>query len=429
MSEFDDPFKPSDSTVIRPRPGAGRRGPSEPASAPPRQPVPAAPAAESLSAASLDAVGLGLGPLLRAASPLLLIIGQLRGTITGPDIHALRRHALDEIRRFEDRARAEGIANEIVLTARYALCAALDEAVLSTPWGAQSEWTQQSLLVALHREAWGGEKFFEVLDRISREPARHIDLMEVQYLCLALGFAGKYHVEDRGHARLLDIQHDLFRKIREYRGPAPAELSPRWQGIQDRRNPLVRYVPWWVVGVAVLAIVLVVFTMYRAWLAGESTPVAAEIGKIATKQAPAVLQGRGLEPYLKNEVDRQLLTVSDNGAKVTLTDVFASGSDRLAASGATLLGAVCQALDHFPNNPVQIIGHTDDQPVKGKFMNNMVLSQKRAEHVAGVIKGCLKTNSNRVTSIGRGDLEAFRPDSGPGYREKSRRVEIVLGGS
>ena len=94
-----------------------------------------------------------------------------------------------------------------------------------------------------------------------------------------------------------------------------------------------------------------------------------------------------------------------------------------------MLGAVCQALDHFPNNPVQVIGHTDDQPVKGKFMNNTVLSQKRAEQVAGVLKGSLKSNANRVTSIGRGDLEAFKPESGPDYRQKSRRVEIVLGGS
>ena len=429
MPDFEDPFKPSDSTVIRPRPGGGRRTPSDAAPGP-RQPVPVGAAAEPVSAASLETVGLGLGPLLRAASPLLLLAGQLRGTITGPEIPALRRHALDEIRRFEDRARGEGIANEIVLTARYAICAALDEAVLSTPWGAQSEWTQQSLLVALHREAWGGEKFFDVLDRISSDPKHHIDLMEVQYLCLALGFGGKYQVADRGHAKLADIQHDLFRKIREYRGVPPAELSPRWKGIQDRRNPLVRYVPWWVVGAVTLAIVLITFATFRAWLAGESKPVGAEIGKIASKQAPAVLEGDGLTPYLKAEIDRNLLTVSDRGARVTLSDFFASGSDRLAGPEATtLVGAVCRALDHFPNNPVQVVGHTDDQPVRGKFMNNMVLSQRRAETVAGEIRACLKANRNRVTSTGRGDLDAFRPESGPDYRQKSRRVEIVLGGS
>ena len=80
---------------------------------------------------------------------------------------------------------------------------ALDEAVLSTPWGNQSEWAQHPLLVALHREAWGGEKFFDMLDRISQDPARYIDLMELQYLGLAFGFAGKYQVQERGHEHLL----------------------------------------------------------------------------------------------------------------------------------------------------------------------------------------------------------------------------------
>ena len=114
----------------------------------------------------------------------------------------LRRHALEEIRRFEEQARAAGVPSEVVLSARYTLCAGLDEAVLSTPWGNQSEWAQHPLLVALHREAWGGEKFFEMLDRISQDPARYIDLMELQYLCLAFGFAGKYQVQERGQEQL-----------------------------------------------------------------------------------------------------------------------------------------------------------------------------------------------------------------------------------
>ena len=54
------------------------------------------------------------------------------------DVPGLRRHALEEIRRFEEQARSSGVPNEVVLAARYALCAGLDEAVLSTPVG-QSE--------------------------------------------------------------------------------------------------------------------------------------------------------------------------------------------------------------------------------------------------------------------------------------------------
>jgi type VI secretion system protein ImpK len=239
----DDPFRPRDATVLRPRPGAGKRGGNDVSYVPPAY-APAAVAHEPqpLSTNERDALGIGLSPLVQAASPLLLLAGRVRGTLQG-DVANLRRQSHEEVRRFEERARSLGVANEIVLAARYALCATLDEAVLSTPWGSQSEWTQQSLLVLFHREAWGGEKFFEMLERISPDPTRHIDLMEVQYLCLSMGFAGKYQVVDRGHAKLAEIQHDLYNRIRQFRGNPVAELSPRWQSVQDQRNPVIRYVP------------------------------------------------------------------------------------------------------------------------------------------------------------------------------------------
>jgi len=427
MPDFDDPFKPPDSTVIRPRPGAGRRGPTEPPAPPPRQRVPE-PSAEPVSASSMESAGLGLGPLVRAASPLLLLAGQLRGTLSGPDISALRRHAMDEIRHFEDRARSAGIQNEVILTARYAICAALDEAVLSTPWGAQSEWTQQSLLVALHREAWGGEKFFDMLDRIAGDPKHHIDLMEVQYLCLALGFGGKYQVAERGQSRLTDIQHDVFRRIRDYRGVPPPELSPRWKGIEDRRNPLIKYVPWWVVGAAVLAVVLGAFGLYWSWLGSESAAVAAEVLKLEAAQPPAQLTGKTLRDFLKERPP--VLTMDQAGTKVVLADIFASGSDRLTGAEANgLVTEVCTALNNFPRNSISVIGHTDDQPPRVRFANNFELSLRRAQNVADSLKSCLKENNNRVTAKGRGDLDAFRPASGDNYRARSRRVEIVLGGS
>ena len=426
MPEFDDPFKSPDPTVIRPRPGAGRRPPSEPSPAP-RVAAPA-PHVEPLSASALDAVGLGLGPLVRAASPLLLLAGQLRGTLSGPDVQALRRHVLDEIRRFEDRARSAGIQNETVLAARYALCATLDEAVLSTPWGAQSEWTQQSLLVALHREAFGGEKFFEMLDRISRDPKHHIDLIEVQYACLAMGFGGRYHVSDRGQSQLADIQHGLYKRIAEFRGAPPAELSPRWKGIEDRRNRLVKYVPWWVVGAAVAVILVVAFAMFRSWLSPNFNEVSNALAAIRTTGAPAVVSDASLEQYLKNEIDRGVLSVV-GGSKIVLSDFFASGSDRFAGAAAVeTLTAVCSALDHYPQNGILVVGHTDDVPPKRRFSGNQELSERRADSVAEFLKSrdCLKTDPKRVESEGRGDREAFKSDSGSDYRARSRRVEIIL---
>src|SRR5260370_829667 len=260
MPNSDDPFLRPDATRLRPRPGAGRRTFVD--GVRPQAAAPGVTDAAPISASARARLGIGLNPLVQAASPLLLLAAQMRETSSPMDVPGLRRHAIEEIRRFEEQARASGVSSEVVLSARYTLCAGLDEAVLSTPWGNQSEWAQHPLLVQVHREAWGGEKFFDMLERISQDPARYIDLMELQYLIIAFGFAGKYQVQERGQDHLLEVQHDLYRKIRNHRGPTEPGLSLRWRGLQDRRNPLIRYLPCALLAPAHLPVLAITFTVY-----------------------------------------------------------------------------------------------------------------------------------------------------------------------
>jgi type VI secretion system protein ImpK len=432
MPQIDDPFRPADATVLRPRPGAGRPGAGVPPPLP-RWQAPSAPNAEPLPATGRENLGTGLDPLVRAASNVLLLAGQLRGTLAAPDVAGLRRHALDEIYKFEERARSSGAANETVLAARYALCATLDEAVLSTPWGAQSEWAQQTLLVSLHREAWGGEKFYAMLERISQDPERHIALMELQYLCLVVGFMGKYHVEARGHARLAEVRQALYRRIREHRGAAASELSLRWRGVEDRRNRLIRYVPWWVIGAAALVIVAVTYAAYAARLGNAAAPVQASLAGVGlvgfsgpSKPAPT---GVTLKQLLAPEEARGALSVEDQQGRTLITllapNLFPSGSATLNADVVPLVRLVAQAIDRVPGR-VLVVGHTDDQPVRSlRYRDNFDLSRERAVSVAHVLQPAI-TNPARVEWTGVGSSQPrFRPESDPDNRARNRRVEIV----
>jgi type VI secretion system protein ImpK len=358
----------------------------------------------------------------------------MRGSLAAPDVGDLRRHALEEIRRFEERARTAGVSTEVTRAARYALCASLDEAVLSTPWGAQSEWAQQTLLVALHREAWGGEKFFEMLDRISQAPAEHIDLMELQYLCLALGFAGKYQVVDRGHARLAEVQMDLYRKIRAHRGTPPSDLSLRWQGLQDRRNRLIRYVPWWVVGAAALAILAVTFVTYYSRLGTRSAPVETTLAGVglddfAVPRPAPPPAGPTLKQLLAPEEAKGTMAVEEDGGKTSVTllgtDLFASGSASVNPAYAETLRRVAEALDKVPGR-VLIAGHTDDQALKSfRYHDNVELSRERALSVLNLLKPAIR-EQGRLESTGYGSTQPkYKPESTPENRARNRRVEIV----
>jgi len=385
---------------------------------------------------SAELVVGGLNPLVQAASPLLLLAARLRGTMSMPDQPGLKRHALDEIRKFETAARAAGVPNEVVMAARYAICAALDEAVLSTPWGVQSEWQQQPLLVSLHKETWGGEKFFDMLDRISQDPTRHIDLMELQYLCLAFGFSGKYGVESkqggRGHSALAEVQQQLYRTIRLHRGVPPPELSLRWRGREDRRNRIIRYVPWWVVGAGALALLAMTFILFYTRLGNAADPVYAaltQIGRAPAAAVPVPRRGPSLKQLLSADEASGGLSVLEqpDRAIVTLlaTDLFASGSATPNAAYDAMIGRVSAALNQVPGR-VLVEGHTDDQPLRSlRYRNNFELSRERAVSVARVLQRTLD-NPARLEWTGVGSSEPrYTPASTPENRARNRRVEII----
>ena len=424
MVDSDDPFKTHDATVIRPRPGAGKRGVSDPLGArPTMMPMPAA---APLPESAREGLAIGLNPLVQAASPLLRLAGHARSATSSLDIPDLRRQALEDIRTFEERARAAGVPHEIVLAARYVLCATVDEAVMSTPGGSQSEWAQNPLLIALHREAWGGEKFFEMLDRISRDPGRHIDLMELQYVCLALGFMGKYHMMDRGHDRLAEVRAGLYRTIRSQRGKPPTELALRWRGLEDRRNPLMRYIPWWVAAIGVLAILISAFTIYQSRLARLAEPIRVELAK-ADLQTPVLVPPRPSDPTLKQllapEERRGAVQIDEAGARTTVTllgaDLFASGRAELNPTYTETLKAIAAALNRVPGR-VEVNGHTDDQPLRSfRYRDNYELSRERAVSVVDVLKDTINSPS-RLRVQGKGSSEPKYGD-----RARNRRVEII----
>ena len=372
-------------------------------------------------------LGFGLNPLVRAATPLLLVIGRVRGA-SSIDVADLRRLAMAEIRSFEENAAEAGVRNEIVLAARYALCAALDEAVLSTPSGAQSEWAPHPMLVALHREAWGGEKFFEMLDRLLADPARHIDLIELQYLIIALGFTGKYQMIARGLDQLADLQRNVYRIIRTHRGAAPTELSLRWRGLEDRRSRLVRYVPWWVVVAAGLLVVAGTFIFYYTQLQRLADPVQGTLAAIGTKRTPPPPpppEAPTLKKLLTDLIARGVLTVDENGGESVVTlnaaNMFASARATVNPVHRQTLNRIADELNKLPGTVI-VIGHTDDQALRSlDFRDNYHLSQERAVEVARILQERLKDPSRVTEMIGRGPDVPLDPQN----RDRNRRVEII----
>lgn len=281
----------ADSTVIRPSPGRRsgqhpqqrpaepaqhtRTNYSQPAGYPPQRSV------EDVHAGQFSTL-YGLNPLVNAASMLLAVFHKTRQSVSHPNVGALHQQLVTAIRAFETSAKEKNIRPEIVLAARYVLCTALDEAVLNTPWGAESAWTQRSLLSLFHNETNGGEKFFLLVDRMRERPAENLDIIELMYILLSLGFEGKYRVISRGRDMIENIRDELYRIIRTHRGDYERQLSADWQGLGRIRNSLASYIPMWVVASVVCGVLVLSYSGFRYWLHQSTGHVVTQLEAITS---------------------------------------------------------------------------------------------------------------------------------------------------
>ena len=182
------------------------------------------------SAADLAALG-GLNPLVAAANPILGAVPQIRHSLRHPDPAGLRAHLRAQLEAFERTALAAGVAEDRRFVARYALCALLDDAAAATPWG--RDWIASGLAAEVHGDIAGADKFFALLEPMLAQPGVYRDLLEFFYICLALGFEGKYRGGEGGRLALAQIRTRLYGIIAARRPPA-AELSARWRGAEIR---------------------------------------------------------------------------------------------------------------------------------------------------------------------------------------------------
>ena len=147
-------------TIIRPTPGGRRRQVpvvGKPASIPePRRPLMDRRAAVKFISSANQLTALAL--------PLLIVVPKLRKIAFHQSVKELQERLVAEIGTFQNKALQQGYTEDEVRKASYLVCSLIDETVLNTPWGSESFWGHDTLLVKFHWEAVGGEKFFPLLN-------------------------------------------------------------------------------------------------------------------------------------------------------------------------------------------------------------------------------------------------------------------------
>ncbi len=467
MSDNDPFAEPDDTdkTVIKPNPGGRRSAATPPAQPPAATPEPAAPAepagdtfgvahasaaprAEPARVAGVDASAAitGMNQLTACASTLFSLISRIRNRAQHMDPDKLRQSVVAEVRGFENRALQAGIPAQTVKVARYALCATIDDVVLNTPWGSQSSWGLQSMVGTFHRETVGGDRFYDLLARLEKEPANNIDMLEFLYMCMSLGFEGRLRVEQGGGEKHLQIRAGLARLIRAQRGPLEWDLSPHWEGLKKPFKALSAWRVVWIALGVTAALLALQFTGLSYLLSTRSERLLGQLsvidaGPVAElfRRAPpppplpppptAEAQLEKVTGFLQSAIDDGIVEVFRKGNTLTIrikgTGMFGSGSDVLQPDFVDPVARVARALNDEPG-PVIVVGHSDNVPIhSARFPSNMYLSLARAKSVmAGMAKAL--DDPSRLSAEGRADKEPIADNATRKGRAANRRIEVLL---
>lgn len=218
-----------------------------------------------------------INPVLAAAHELLQEAARLTTQFEERDPLVLRETFVQGLHDFEWRCAQREVDEESRLYARYILCTVLDELVIKTPWGNSGYWSKQSLLAQFHGETKGGEKFFQLLEHLQLHPAKYLFVLELMYVCMGLGFEGRYRLIERGYLEIERLRDNIFQMIRLQRGEPERQLSQHWRGFESNKKPLMRQLPVWVVAAVTGVLLLAMYTGFNLVLQANVEPLAYQL--------------------------------------------------------------------------------------------------------------------------------------------------------
>ncbi|MBL4608366.1 MAG: type IVB secretion system protein IcmH/DotU [Pseudomonadales bacterium] len=458
----DDPYQPpdNDKTIIRPMPG-GRRGKSgqnaeakvDGAQQDPFsdsdifQPAKSAPKKAEPQGNVFLSLGMDRGALhpnaesngfLASSSGLLSFAVKLRSTAANQDVNAIYQQCVDGVKSFEQKLTSFGVPHQQIVSARYMLCSFVDEAILSTPWGSRSGWDRRTLLSTFQNEVQGGEKFFDIVTLLSKEPRQYVELLGFAHACLALGFKGKYRLVDNGEVGLRSLKDGLYHLVQQTQGEPEFSLSHHLPDDDISNHGGKARFPLWVVAALTASLLILSYTAFLFSanrvsdpLANRLAAVGLEIPALIKKPRPRLKSASSLlalENDFSAEIRSNEISIIENSHKVLITlrgkGLFESGSVSLTNSRKELLSKLSKKIKDSSVD-ILVVGHTDNVPIRSvAFPSNWHLSKARAQSVASLLQEYLP--ERRIAVEGLADREPVAPNTSADNRAKNRRVEITL---
>lgn len=155
----------------------------------------------TVSAGELQALNLALkqfsgsnNKLINAAANLLGVCGTITRMSPGDELNTTRvelsRAIIDLKYKVVQLDYPTSVAENLCLV----FAIVIDEFVMASSWGRNSNWGNRTLVADLFGFRDGGYRFYKIADRALMQPRALTEFLEIVYFFLKLGFRGKYNL-------------------------------------------------------------------------------------------------------------------------------------------------------------------------------------------------------------------------------------------
>ena len=157
-------------------------------------------------------------PLIAAASPLISILERIHIAKELPELNQLHENISHEFKAFHCQFHRHHYSDELHMLANYLLSATTDEILGKSYLRLKGEAQEFNAFTPASFNEKGPEfYFFEIVEYLLTAPEQFLDLIELAYFCLLIGFEGQYHQKTDGRLILDNLIENIFLTIQKLR--------------------------------------------------------------------------------------------------------------------------------------------------------------------------------------------------------------------
>lgn len=163
-----------------------------------------------------------LGAVFKEIEPLCST-SSLANVQALPSETTFRSSIINALQIYETKSQMASAPPQCIALSKYAVVALIDELVMRQECFNRHEWAANPLQLEVLGENTAGEQFYQHLELLRVQGKKHLDALEIYFLCLELGFEGKYSTDK---TQLIRLKNELAEQIEHLRENQKLNIDP-----------------------------------------------------------------------------------------------------------------------------------------------------------------------------------------------------------